>query len=194
MKIYPTGTTDYSVGLIDAGKKNAQVLFLWMDMPESAILLKQWSDMKSKSLPMGFVNAAEQPGFWKASGGKREYLLVNLVNGGNARPKSHPWTMKFVNAYKKKWGIEPEGYGTSSSYMAVYQLKAAIEKASSIDSDAVIKGLEDIDLHGSIRQDEVRQEVAPDYSVPGPKGRRCDRHYPVAERGKGYRSSRRRQP
>ena len=74
MKIYPTGTTDYSVGLIDAGKKNAQVLFLWMDMPESAILLKQWSDMKSKSLPMGFVNAAEQPGFWKATGGKGEYL------------------------------------------------------------------------------------------------------------------------
>ncbi len=37
--------------------------------------------------------------------------------------------MKFVDAYKKKWGLEPEGYGTSSSYMAVYQLKDAIEKA-----------------------------------------------------------------
>ena len=49
MKVYPTGTVDYSVGLIDAGKKGAQVLFLWMDMPESAVLLKQWSDLKLKS-------------------------------------------------------------------------------------------------------------------------------------------------
>jgi branched-chain amino acid transport system substrate-binding protein len=164
MKIYPTGTTDYSVGLVDAGKKNAQVLFLWMDMPESAILLKQWSDMKLKALPMGFVNAAEQPGFWKASGGRTEYLLVNLVNGGNSLSKITPWTMKFATAYQKKWGLEPEGYGTSSSYMAVYQLKAAIEKANSIDSDAVVKGLEDIDLmgvYGRMRFDKKSHQIIP---------------------------------
>lgn len=164
MKIYPTGTTDYSVGLIDAGKKGAQILFLWMDMPESTVLLKQWSNMKLKMIPMGFVNAAEQPGFWKATGGKGEYLIVNLVNGGNAPAKITPWTMKFVNAYTKKYGLEPEGYGTSSSYMAVYQLKAAIEKANSIDSDAVVKGLEDIDImgvYGRMRFDKKTHQIIP---------------------------------
>ncbi|HAR97185.1 MAG TPA: ABC transporter substrate-binding protein [Deltaproteobacteria bacterium] len=164
LKIYPTGTTDYSVGLIDAGKKGAQILFLWMDMPESTVLLKQWSDMKLKMIPMGFVNAAEQPGFWKATGGKGEFLIVNLVNGGNAPAKITPWTMKFVNAYTKKYGLEPEGYGTSSSYMAVYQLKAAIEKANSVDSDAVVKGLEDIDLegvYGRMRFDKKTHQIIP---------------------------------
>jgi branched-chain amino acid transport system substrate-binding protein len=63
MKIFPTGTTDYSMALNDVAKKQADIIFLWMDMPESAILLKQWSGMKLKALPMGFVNAAEQPGF-----------------------------------------------------------------------------------------------------------------------------------
>jgi branched-chain amino acid transport system substrate-binding protein len=166
MKIYPTGTTDYSVGLIDAGKKGAQILFLWMDMPESTVLLKQWSDMKLKMIPMGFVNAAEQPGFWKATGGKGEYLIVNLVNGGNAPAKITPWTMKFVNAYTKKYGLEPEGYGTSSSYMAVYQLKAAIEKANSTDSDAVVKGLEDIDImgvYGRMRFDKKTHQIIPSW-------------------------------
>ena len=113
---------------------------------------------------MGFVNAAEQPTFWKASGGRTEYLLVNLVNGGNAPSKITPWTMKFAAAYQKKWGIEPEGYGTSSSYMAVYQLKAAIEKANSIDSDAVVKGLEDIDfmgVYGRMRFDKKSHEIIP---------------------------------
>jgi len=164
MKIYPTGTTDYSVGLVDAGKKGAQILFLWMDMPESTVLLKQWSDMQLRSVPMGFVNAAEQPGFWKATGGKGEYLIVNLVNGGNAPGKITPWTMKFVTAYTKKYGLEPEGYGTSSSYMAVYQLKAAIEKANSLDADKVVKGLEDIDImgvYGRMRFDKKSHQIIP---------------------------------
>jgi branched-chain amino acid transport system substrate-binding protein len=166
MKIYPTGTVDYSVGLIDAGKKGAQIIFLWMDMPESAVLLKQWSDMQLKCLPIGFMNAAEQPGFWKATGGKGEYLIVDLVNGGNAPAKITPWTMKFVDAYKKKWGIEPEGYGTSSSYMAVYQLKDAIEKANSTDSDAVVKGLEDGDImgvYGRMRFDKKTHQIIPSF-------------------------------
>ncbi len=163
-KIYPTGTVDYSVGLLDAGKKGAEVLFLWMDMPESAILLKQWSDMKLRCIPVGFVNAAEQPGSYKATGGKVEYLIVNLVNGGNAPANITPWTMKFANAYKKKWGLEPEGYGTSSSYMAVYQLKDAIEKANSTNSDAVITALENGDImgvYGRMRFDKKSHQVIP---------------------------------
>lgn len=163
-KIYPTGTTDYSVGLADAGKNGAQILFLWMDMPESTILLKQWADMKLKCIPIGFVNAAEQPGFMKASGGKGEYLIVNLVNGGNAPAKITPWTMKFVDAYKKKWGLEPEGYGTSSSYMAVYQLKDAIEKAGSTDSEKVITALENGDImgvYGRMRFDKKTHQIIP---------------------------------
>jgi len=163
-KIYPTGTTDYSMGLSDAAKNGSQILFLWMDMPESTILLKQWANMKLKSIPVGFVNAAEQPGFMKASGGKGEYLIVNLVNGGNSPSKITPWTMKFVNAYKKKWGLEPEGYGTSSSYMAVYQLKEAIEKAGSIDSDKVVTALEDVDImgvYGRMRFDKKTHQIIP---------------------------------
>ncbi len=163
-KIYPTGTTDFSVGLSDSQKKGANILFLWMDMPESTILLKQWSDMKLKSLPVGFVNAAEQPGFWKSSGGKGDSLIVNLVNGGNAPANITPWTMKFVNAYKTRYGLEPEGYGTSSSYMAVYQLKDAIEKANSLESEAIIKALEEGDImgvYGRMRFDKKSHQIIP---------------------------------
>jgi branched-chain amino acid transport system substrate-binding protein len=164
MKVYPTGTGDYSVGLMDAGKKGVQLLFIWMDMPESAVLLKQWTDLKLKCLPLGFVNAAEQPGFAKAMEGKGECLIVDLVNGGNAPAHITPWTMKFVDAYKKKWGLEPEGYGTSSSYMAIYQLKDAVEKAQSTDSDKVIAGLEESDImgvYGRMRFDKKSHQIIP---------------------------------
>lgn len=162
--IYPTGNTDFAAGLLNSKKGDAQLLFIWMDMPETAVLLKQWKSFRLKSLPMGFMSAAEQPGFWKASDGNCEYTVVDVVNGGNAPATITPWTMKFVDAYKKMWGLEPEGYGTSSSYMAVYALKDAIERAGTLDADAVVKALEDIDLmgvYGRIRFDPKSHQVIP---------------------------------
>jgi branched-chain amino acid transport system substrate-binding protein len=163
--VFPTGTTDYSMALQEAKKQNAQVMIIWMDMPESSILLKQWNDMKVPALPFGTIlAAAEQPGFWKATEGKGEYCMANVVNAGNVPCQATPWTMKFVDAYKKKYGLEPEGYGTSSSYMAVYTLKDAIERAGTLDSDKVAEALRKTDLmgvYGRIRFDPKTNQVIP---------------------------------
>ncbi len=155
--VFPTGTTDFSMGLLEAKKQNAQVMIIWMDMPESSILLKQWNDMKVPALPFGtIVAAAEQPGFWQATEGKGEYCMASTVNAGNVPCEATPWTMKFVDAYKKKYGLEPEGYGTSSSYMAVYTLKDAIERAGTLDSDKVAEALRKTDLDGSVWANPLR--------------------------------------
>lgn len=163
--VYPTGATDYSMGLLDAKKQNAQVIIIWMDMPESAILLKQWHDMKIPALPFGtIIAAAEQPGFWQATDGKGEFCLANVVNAGNVASEATPWTMKFFDAYKKKYGIEPEGYGTSSSYMAVYTLKDAIERAGTLDPDKVVDALKSTDLmgvYGRIKFDPKTNQIIP---------------------------------
>jgi len=165
LEIYPTGTTDFSPGLLKAKKGGAQVILIWMDMPETSILLKQWHDMKVPALPFGsIISAAEQPGFWKATEGKGEYCLANVVNAGNAPCEATPWTMKFYNAYKERWGVEPEGYGTSSSYMGPYVLKDAIERAGTIESEAVIKALEETDMmgvYGRIRFDPKSHQIIP---------------------------------
>ncbi|MEE9496402.1 MAG: ABC transporter substrate-binding protein [Desulfobacterales bacterium] len=164
-EIYPTGATDFSMGLLKARREKAQVIIIAMDMPESSILLKQWYDMKVPALPFGSIlAAAEQPGFWKATGGKGEYTLANVVNAGNAPSNASDWTMKFYNAYTKLWDIEPEGYGTSTSYMAVYVLKNAIERAGTLKSDAVVKALEATDMmgvYGRIRFDPKSHQVIP---------------------------------
>ncbi len=164
-EIYPTGSTDFSMGLLKARREKAQVIIIWMDMPETSILLKQWHDMKIPALPFGSIIAAgEQPGFWKATEGKGEYALANVVNAGNAPSNASDWTMKFYNAYEKKWGIEPEGYGTSSSYMAPYVLKDAIERAGALDTDAVVAALEKTDMmgvYGRIKFDPKSHQVVP---------------------------------
>ena len=167
LEIYPTGTTDFSMGLVKAKKTGSQILSLWMDMPESAILLKQWYDMKIPALPFGStLAAAEQPGFWKATGGKGAYCLANVVNAGNAPSEATPWTMKFYNAYAKRWGVAPEGLGCSSSYMAVYVLKDAIERAGSLDPDKVVAAMEKTDImgvYGRLRFDPKSHQVIPSF-------------------------------
>ena len=165
MEVFPTGTNDFSMGLLKARKADAQILNIWMDMPESSILLKQWYDMKIPALPFGStLAAAEQPGFWKATEGKGEYTLCNVVNAGNAPCEATPWTMKFYNAYAKRWGVEPEGLGSSSSYMSVYVLKDAIERAGTLDSDKVVTALEQTDMmgvYGRIKFDPKNHQVIP---------------------------------
>lgn len=162
-EIFPTGATDFSMALLKVKKTGTQIINIWMDMPESAILLKQWYDLKIPALPFGStLAAAEQPGFWKATQGKGQYTLCNVVNAGNAPSDATEWTMKFYNAYAKKWGVEPEGLGSSSSYMAVYTLKDAIERAGSLDPDKVITALEQTDImgvYGRLRFDPKSHQV-----------------------------------
>jgi branched-chain amino acid transport system substrate-binding protein len=70
--------------------------------------------------------------------------------------------MRFYNAYHERWGVEPEGLGTSSSYMAVYVLKDAIERAGSLDADAVITAMENTDMmgvYGRLRFDPGSHQV-----------------------------------
>ncbi len=165
VEIYPTGASDFSMGLLKARKTKSEIINIWMDMPESAILLKQWYDMKLPALPFGStLAAAEQPGFWKATEGKGEYTLCNVVNAGNAPSNATPWTMKFYDAYTKRWNVEPEGLGCSSSYMAVYVLRDAIERAGTLDSDEVVAELEKTDVmgvYGRLRFDPKSHQVIP---------------------------------
>ncbi len=165
VEIYPTGATDFSMGLLKAKNSKTEIINIWMDMPESAILLKQWYEMKIPALPFGStLAAAEQPGFWKATDGKGEYTLCNVVNAGNAPSDATPWTMKFYNAYEKRWGVAPEGLGGSSSYMAIYVLRDAIERAGSLDSDKIVTELEKTDVmgvYGRLKFDPKSHQVIP---------------------------------
>jgi branched-chain amino acid transport system substrate-binding protein len=88
------------------------------------------------------------PDFWKTTNGRGEYITTIMTNVGNAPCEATPWTMKFVNAYRTKYGINPEGSFADIGYMGVYILKDAIERAGTIKSDAVVKALEKTDMMG----------------------------------------------
>ncbi|MBW1942061.1 MAG: ABC transporter substrate-binding protein [Deltaproteobacteria bacterium] len=146
--IYPTGSTDFSMSLLAAKKKGAQILFLWIDMPELTILAKQYYDFKIPALPLGYLGPAEHLEWWRTTEGKGEYFIVDLLRAGLAPSEATPWTMKFVNAFKKEYGQEPDALGHSESYMGAYLLKDAIERAGTLNSDAVADALRATDMMG----------------------------------------------
>lgn len=147
-RYYPSGTTDFSIGLLEAKKRGAQVVNFNMQMPQSNIMMKQFHDLKIPAMPYGFLGPAYHMDFWEATQGKCEYLMVDVLVAGQSPSNATPWTMKFVKAFEKEYGHEPDGYGHSTSYMAVYVLKDAIERAGTLDSDAVVKSLEKTDMIG----------------------------------------------
>jgi branched-chain amino acid transport system substrate-binding protein len=167
-EVYPTGALDYSTGLLKARDQKAQILFVWMDHPEIAILVKQWKELKIPALPIaGISSAVEQPGGWANTDGAVAYWVASPANAGNAPSNATPLTMKFYEAYKKRWLVEPEGYGTSSSYTAIYVLADAIRRAGSLDSDRLVGALEKtnfVGVYGKIAFDPKSHQVIPSYN------------------------------
>lgn len=159
---HPIGTTDYSVALSECKKSGAQVLFLWAYSPETSILLKQWADMEVPALPIGFIGAAEDPGFWTATNGKAAYTIVTLSEAGNTPSPATPKAQQFYAAFEKKWGVAPRSTGCVSGYETVYILKDAIERAGSLKKDKLIAALEKTSLplvRGTVRFDENHQII-----------------------------------
>lgn len=159
---HPIGSTDYSAALTECKNSGAQILFVWAYAPETSILMKQWASMEVPALPIGFIGAAEDPGFWKATDGKCAYSIVTLSETGNVPSKATPKAMQFYEAFKKRWNVPPRSTGCVSAYEAMYVLKDAIERAGSLKEDALIAALEKTNLEavrGTIRFDENHQIV-----------------------------------
>lgn len=151
-EVYPTGSSDFSAGLIKARTKGAQVILPVFDMPQSGILLKQWQSMKIPALMVGFISPMAGPGAWKTFEGKIAGLVNATFEIGSAIPtEKYAPAKKFYDDYQKKYGVPMEaGHGPAPSYDSVYILAEAIERAGTLDSDKLVAELKKTERQGVI--------------------------------------------
>jgi branched-chain amino acid transport system substrate-binding protein len=151
-EVYPTGSSDFSSGLVKAKTKGAQVILTIFDMPQGGILLKQWQSMKIPALLTGFIGPMCGAEAWKTFDGKIAGLLNSDYElGSGIATDKYPPSMKFYNDYKKKYGTTIEaGHGPAPSYDSVYILAEAIERAGTLDPDAIVAELKKTDRQGVI--------------------------------------------
>jgi len=163
-EVYPTGASDFAASLVKAKNKEAQVIMPVFDMPQSGILLKQWQGMKIPALVSGFISPMAGPGAWKTFDGKIGGLLnVNFEIGSAIPAEKYAPAKEFYEAYAKKYGAPMEaGHGPAPSYDAVYILAEAIERAGTVDSEAIVAELKKTDrkgVIGRIKFDEGHQVI-----------------------------------
>lgn len=150
--VVPQGTTDYSPQLFQAKKKKAKILLVWTNDPTATILMKQFTDLKIPALMVGFNPAATEEEIWKQVDGKCEYSIQPLAAASNSSSKI-PGATEFQKAYKEFCGKAPFG-AASMSYVGMYVLKDAIERAGSLDTDAMVDALTKTDymsIDGRVR-------------------------------------------
>jgi len=153
-------TTDFSENLKKCKASGANVLFLWNYSPNTSYLFTQWRNMEIPALPVGYVEVAEDPGFWEKTQGKCAYSVITLSEAGTTLSDVTPWCRRYFHAYKKRWGVEPRGTSSVASYEALYVLKDAVERANSLKPDALVPALEKTDLpvvRGQLRFDKNHQ-------------------------------------
>jgi len=148
---YPTGSSDFSSALMKAKSKGAGVLFTCFDMPESGVLVKQWKSMKVPALIAGFISPMAGEVAWKTFDGKIGGLMNAIFEIGNMPSAKYAPAKRFYDAYKKKYGKGIQsGHGPAPSYETVYILKEAIERAGSLEADAIVAAIEKTDRVGAI--------------------------------------------
>lgn len=164
MESYPTGSSDFSSALMKAKASGAQVIMPIFDMPQSGTLVKQWKAMKIPTLMAGFISPLAGSSAWKTFNGKIGGAINVIFELGSAMATAKiPASQNFYDNYTKKYGKQIQaGHGPAPSYESVYILKEAIERAGSLNSDAIVAELAKTDrqgVMGRIRYDKGHQVV-----------------------------------
>jgi branched-chain amino acid transport system substrate-binding protein len=161
---YPTGTSDFSSALMKARSKGAQVIMPIFDMPQSGTLVKQWKSMNVPALMAGFISPLAGTDAWKSFDSKIGGAVNCVFEMGSAIASDKlPKSVAFYNTYTKIYGKELQaGHGPAPAYESVYILAEAIERAGSLDPDAIsaqIKKTDRMGIMGRIRFDEGNQVI-----------------------------------
>ncbi len=163
MEAYPTGASDFSSGLMKARAKGAQIILPIFDMPQSGILVKQWQAMKVPALMAGFISPLAGSNAWKTFDGKIAGAMNAIFELGNMPSAKYAPARNYYNKFKRIYGKEIQsGHGPAPSYESVYILKEAIERAGSLDPDAIVAELKKTDrkgIMGRIKYDQGNQAI-----------------------------------
>ncbi len=148
---FPTGASDFSSALMKAKAKGAQILFTCFDMPQSGILVKQYKSIRVPALMAGFISPMAGEVAWKTFDRQIGGLLNAIFELGNIPSVKYPPAMAFYEAYKKKYKDPIQsGHGPAPAYESVYVLKEAMERANTIEPDALVAAIKQTDRAGVI--------------------------------------------
>jgi branched-chain amino acid transport system substrate-binding protein len=151
---YALGASDFSPSLIKVRAQKAQVIVPIFDMPQSGILLKQARAMQIPALLAGFISPVAPENAWDVFEKEVEGMVNMQFEIGSLPVKAVPKSVAFNENFGKKWGKDARmnlsGHGPGPSYDSVYIFANAIERAKTVEPDALVSALEKTDMTGVV--------------------------------------------
>ena len=137
------GDKDSTGQLLNMRRANFDGLIGLTHEPEASVVVTQVRQLSINVPILGF-SAWGVPAFTDLAGAAAKG--VYSVQGFNSTDKD-PTVKKFVDAYTAKWGAAPSD-PAQCYYDGIYLLKAAIEKAGSVDGEKLAAALAEVEYVG----------------------------------------------
>jgi branched-chain amino acid transport system substrate-binding protein len=141
----PSATaTDVTAELSAIKDSGAHIILTFFSGPAGVVYARQWCELEVPAASVGINAEAQKIGFWDATGGKGNYeTTLNMYGRVELTEKSISFWDKFI--------AETGEFPTynAGTYEALYILKDAIERAGTLDPDAIVIELENTDYYGT---------------------------------------------
>ena len=125
---------------------NAHIVFVASAGPAGNVISKQWGELKIPAAMAGVNVEGTRDTHWKGTDGYCNYMVTS---GASPQVESTPKTIPFLVEFAKRYKESPI-YTGSGAYDALYVLKEAIERADSLDVEAVVPALEKTNSVGTL--------------------------------------------
>ena len=130
--------TDVTAELSAIAEKEPHIIFTTFSGPVGITYAKQWGELEIPACSSGINVEAQKLDFWESTGGKGNYdLTLNTYARGVEQTAS---TVPFVESFIEETGELPT-YCTGT-YDAIKSVVEQIEKAQTLDNDALIPYIE----------------------------------------------------
>jgi branched-chain amino acid transport system substrate-binding protein len=145
--VFPTFETfDFSSYFAAAEAAGVEILLPMVPFDNGFAFVKEYSDRQSPMLIFGgILSAAMDMDSWEQTDGKCKYMTVLMPPVTPGIPFTSK-TLEFREAYIDRWNEIPVHAPTAAYDIVRFILPDAIERAGTIETDAVIDALEETDI------------------------------------------------
>ncbi len=136
--------TDVTAELTAIKDSGANIIYTYFSGPAGVPYAKQWGELQIPAASVGINVEAQSMGFMDATDGKGDWeFTLNTLGRVKITDKTIPYYDKFVEL-----SGEFPTYN-AGTYDAIYIWKEAVERAGSLDPDAIVVEMEKTDFTGA---------------------------------------------
>jgi branched-chain amino acid transport system substrate-binding protein len=137
--------TDVGTELSAIEASGANVIFTVLSGPVGVPYARKWGELEIPAASVGINVEAQADGFSEATGGYGDYETTMNIYARDVKITEE--TLPFIDRFIAEMGEVPTY--NAGTYDALYILKEAIERAGTLDKDAIVVELEKTDRVGT---------------------------------------------